>query len=157
MLSSSIWNKIFKSGLSKFCGRHPLRNLKGQPLRNLLSPPLNTLSHLFSKCKIHSDNFSESAFVGIVLKCWNLENLKVFPRRHMKGPINQLFIKSLRGAAIRLSAFFLAPANLIYFANVHNIVQLTEQKRYIFAEIYTNFLQCTFLHVPYRNLERIRY
>ena len=33
-----IWDKVFKSGLSKFCGR--------QPLKNLLSPLLNTLSHL---------------------------------------------------------------------------------------------------------------
>ena len=33
-----IWNKVFKSGLSKFCRR--------QPLKNLLSPLLNTLSHL---------------------------------------------------------------------------------------------------------------
>ena len=33
-----IWNKVFKSGLSKFCGR--------QPLKHLLSPLLNTLSHM---------------------------------------------------------------------------------------------------------------
>ena len=32
-----IWDKIFKSGLSTFCGR--------QPLKNLLSPLWNTLSH----------------------------------------------------------------------------------------------------------------
>ena len=35
--SRHIWDKAFKSGLSKFCGR--------QPLKNLLSPLLNTLSH----------------------------------------------------------------------------------------------------------------
>ena len=23
-----IWNKVFKSGLSKFCGRQPLKNFK---------------------------------------------------------------------------------------------------------------------------------
>ena len=33
-----IWDKVFKSGLSKFCGR--------QPLKNSLSPLLNTLSHM---------------------------------------------------------------------------------------------------------------
>ena len=34
----NIWDKVFKSGLSKFYGK--------QPLKNLLSPLLNTLSHL---------------------------------------------------------------------------------------------------------------
>ena len=24
-----IWDKVFKGGLSKFCGRQPLKNLKG--------------------------------------------------------------------------------------------------------------------------------
>ena len=38
LYQSFIWDKVFKSGLSKFCGR--------QPLKNLLSPLLNTLSHL---------------------------------------------------------------------------------------------------------------
>ena len=33
-----IWDKLFKSGVSKFCGR--------QPLKNLLTPLLNTLSHI---------------------------------------------------------------------------------------------------------------
>ena len=33
-----IWNKVFKGGLSKFRGRHPLRKL--------LSLLFNTLSHL---------------------------------------------------------------------------------------------------------------
>ena len=37
-MAINIWNKVFKSGLRKFCGR--------QPLKNLLSPLLNTLSHL---------------------------------------------------------------------------------------------------------------
>ena len=52
-----IWDKIFKSELGKFCGRQPLKNLKGYSLLslqilkgcvpyNLLSPLLNTLSHL---------------------------------------------------------------------------------------------------------------
>ena len=27
--SKNIWDKVFKSGLSKFCGRQPLENLKG--------------------------------------------------------------------------------------------------------------------------------
>ena len=34
-----IWDKVFKNGLSKFCGR--------QPLKSLFSPLLNTLSHYF--------------------------------------------------------------------------------------------------------------
>ena len=36
-----IWDKVFKSGLSKFCGR--------QPLKNLVIPLLNTLSRI-KKC-----------------------------------------------------------------------------------------------------------
>ena len=35
------WGKVFKSGLSKFCGR--------QPLENLLSPFLNTLCQIWVK------------------------------------------------------------------------------------------------------------
>ena len=33
-----IWDKVFHSGLRKFCGR--------QPLKNFFSPLLNTLSHI---------------------------------------------------------------------------------------------------------------
>ena len=33
-----MWGKVLKSGISKFCGR--------QPLKNSLSPLLNTLSHM---------------------------------------------------------------------------------------------------------------
>ena len=33
-----IWDEVFNSGLSEFCGR--------QSLRNLLSPLLNALSHM---------------------------------------------------------------------------------------------------------------
>ena len=40
-----IWVKVFKSGLSKFCGR--------QPLKNLLSPLVNTLSQIFILFFIH--------------------------------------------------------------------------------------------------------
>ena len=51
--SRCIWGKVFKSRLSKFCGRQPLKNLKGYGLlkgclpQNLLSPLLNTLYHLY--------------------------------------------------------------------------------------------------------------
>ena len=46
-----IWDKKFKSGLSKFCGRQPLKAnfksfFKGCLPQNLLSPLLNTLSHI---------------------------------------------------------------------------------------------------------------
>ena len=41
-----IWDKVFNSGLSNFCGRQPLKNLKGYGLLSTLSPVLNTLSHL---------------------------------------------------------------------------------------------------------------
>ena len=40
LISVNIGGKVFKSGLTKFCGR--------QRLVNLLSPLLNTLSHI--KC-----------------------------------------------------------------------------------------------------------
>ena len=36
-----IWYKVFKSGLSKFCER--------QPLKNLLSPLLNKMSHMSAR------------------------------------------------------------------------------------------------------------
>ena len=47
-----IWDKIFKSGPSKICGRQPLKNLnfhfrflKGCLPQILLGPSFNTLSH----------------------------------------------------------------------------------------------------------------
>ena len=47
---NQIWDKAFKSGLSKFCGRQPLRNpfkfFKGCLPQNLLRPLLNTLPHM---------------------------------------------------------------------------------------------------------------
>ena len=47
----SFGTKYFKSRLSKFCGRQPLKKLtnffKGCLPQNLLSPLLNTFSHLF--------------------------------------------------------------------------------------------------------------
>ena len=59
------WDKVFKSGLSKFCGRQPLKNFKGcRPYsfkffkgclpQNLLSPLLNTLSQMtmYMMCKM---------------------------------------------------------------------------------------------------------
>ena len=39
----NIWDKVFKNGPSKICGRQPLKNVKGY---GLLGPFLNTLSHL---------------------------------------------------------------------------------------------------------------
>ena len=30
-----MWDKVFKSGLSKFCGRQPLKTFKGYGLLNL--------------------------------------------------------------------------------------------------------------------------
>ena len=47
-----IWDKVFKNGPSKICGRQPLKNLKryglltGCLLQILLGPFLNTFSHL---------------------------------------------------------------------------------------------------------------
>ena len=47
----NIWDKVFKNGLSKFCGRQPLnfpfKFFKACLPQNLLSPLLNTLSHIF--------------------------------------------------------------------------------------------------------------
>ena len=47
-----IRDKVFKRGLSKFCGRQPLKNFKGYGLlkqtilQYLTDPFLNTLSHI---------------------------------------------------------------------------------------------------------------
>ena len=51
-----IWDSVFKSGLSKFCGRQPSKNFKGYSLlkgesvsclpQNLLRPLFNALSHI---------------------------------------------------------------------------------------------------------------
>ena len=53
---SNIWDKVFKNGPSKICGRQPLKNSKGYGLlikffkgclpQILLGPFLNTLSYI---------------------------------------------------------------------------------------------------------------
>ena len=55
-----IWDKVFKNGPSKICGRKSLKNLKGYGLLKffkgcrpqiLLGPFLNSLSHFFMSMK----------------------------------------------------------------------------------------------------------
>ena len=55
-----IWDKVFKNGPSKICGRQSLKNLKGYGLLKffkgcrpqiLLGPFLNSLSHFFMSMK----------------------------------------------------------------------------------------------------------
>ena len=43
------WEKVFKSGLSKFCGRGPLKNLKGYGPYPFRSYPLNFFKAVFQK------------------------------------------------------------------------------------------------------------
>ena len=47
-----IWDRVFKSGLTKFCGRQPLKNLKGYGLLKQtisLDGPSNFLKAVFRK------------------------------------------------------------------------------------------------------------
>ena len=47
MSDMKIWDKVFKNGPSKMCGRQPLKNLKSYGFPQiLLGPFLNTLSHM---------------------------------------------------------------------------------------------------------------
>ena len=51
MLQSNMiaWDKVFKSGLSKFWGRQPSKNLKGYgPLKHKYGLPQNLLSQLLN-------------------------------------------------------------------------------------------------------------
>ena len=72
-----IWDKVFKDGPSKRCGRQPLKKWKGYGLLSrpycvkffkgclpqlLLGPFLNTLSHLFTSLR-------NSGFKRLVLLC----------------------------------------------------------------------------------------
>ena len=66
ILFCNKWDKVFKSGLSKFYGRQSLKNFKGYgllkqtislqffkgcPLQDLLSPPLSTfVSRIMTVC-----------------------------------------------------------------------------------------------------------
>ena len=49
--SPHIWDKVFKNGPSKICGRQPLKNLKGYGLfkNNFYLVHLNTLSHILQQ------------------------------------------------------------------------------------------------------------
>ena len=68
-----IWDKVFKSGPCKICGRRPLKILKeffkGSLPQILLGPLLNTLSHL-------SMALSEILPHSKIIK--NTKNLSVF-------------------------------------------------------------------------------
>ena len=63
IIFTSRWDKVFKGGPNKFCGRQPLKHLKGYIWsafkffkgclpQNLLSPLLNTLSQISSDFSI---------------------------------------------------------------------------------------------------------
>ena len=43
------WAKVFKNGLSKICGRQPLKNLKGYGLSKADNTPSNFLKAVFHK------------------------------------------------------------------------------------------------------------
>ena len=47
-----IWDKVFKSGPSKICGRQPLKNLKGYGLLKQGMGGLMILRQLFLLCDI---------------------------------------------------------------------------------------------------------
>ena len=53
------WDKVFKSGPGKFCGRHPLKNL--------LSPLLNTLCHYGHLSTIVDLLLSSSSLLAILI------------------------------------------------------------------------------------------
>ena len=60
---NTIWEKVFKSGLSKFCGRQPLKIFNGYgllPLLNILSHVWlqPTLQHDLTISQVRFDNFS---------------------------------------------------------------------------------------------------
>ena len=75
-LLQSIWDKVFKNGLSKICGRQPFKFLEDCLPQILLGPFLNTFSHIRIKTRTSVRNvwsLSQSAFT-----CWKLtvETLK---------------------------------------------------------------------------------
>ena len=45
----NIWDKVFKNGPNKFCGRQPLKNLKGHGLPKADHIPSNFLKAVFHK------------------------------------------------------------------------------------------------------------
>ena len=59
LITINNWEKIFKSGLSKFCGR--------QPLKSLLSPLLNTLSQFY---------FRQLDFHVIAIYTWHVKSVR---------------------------------------------------------------------------------
>ena len=61
-----IWEKVFKSGLNKFCGRQLLKNFKGHGLLKQIWSclPQNWLSPLLNTCLI--------CLRDVYLKCFNM-------------------------------------------------------------------------------------
>ena len=80
------WNKVFKSELSKFWGR--------QPLKNVLSPLLNTLSQVFTKAV--SRNYGQTSSKKNLWRSQSLEKLYHLCNFSSKVPLfTPLFQRSL--------------------------------------------------------------
>ena len=67
-------DKVFRSGLRKFCGR--------QPLKNVLSPLLNTLSYMKLKKFIFDHLNPTTSLTSFFLKKFVLFKVKTSEMRH---------------------------------------------------------------------------
>ena len=77
----NIWNKVFRNGRSKICGRQPLKNLKwygpylfkffkGCLTQVLLGPFWNTLSHIWLCKKLRANSQKQN----YILREWQEES-----------------------------------------------------------------------------------
>ena len=98
-------DKVFKSGLSKFCGRQPLKNLsrpypfkffKGCFPQNLLSALLNTLSQIFRKFSIFSNFYSSLWHTIKELNFWGIKFWSISQKIVPVKIIRKLSIRKIR-------------------------------------------------------------
>ena len=88
-LHKYIWDKVFKNGLSKICGRQPLKNLKEY---DLLGPFLNTLSHMIYllQCLVSCEGHFIKLWAILRVTCPTSRNkIMYLPRKFcsFRGPV----------------------------------------------------------------------
>ena len=83
---STIWDKTFRSGLSKF--------FKGCLPQNLLSPLLNTLSHIFNKRSLLTCWETITSLTNFRLWVYLLKKLKR-PARYMPEIVRGIILQNI--------------------------------------------------------------
>ena len=122
-----IWDKVFKNGPSKVCGRQPLKNLKkyhvlkltiiieifkGCLPQILLCPFLNTLSHMIFQWTSGAEDLTQI--------------------------INELIHVTKNSSSFSINLLFASQPNLVNESSVHYLLHSNCYRQIIFAKFWHN-------------------